>query len=60
MITSGLRLGAAAVTSRGFGEEEMKLVGEIIAACLHSNRKYSDNDLRLTTLSLCKEHPIYK
>ena len=60
MITSGLRLGAAAVTSRGFGEEEMKLVGEIIAACLHSNSKYSENDLRLTTLSLCKEHPIYK
>ena len=30
METSGLRLGAAAVTTRGFGEEDMKLVGEII------------------------------
>ena len=59
MITSGLRLGTAAITSRGFGEEEIKLIGEIIAACLSGNKKYSDNDLRITTLSLCKDHPIY-
>ena len=60
MVTSGLRLGAAAVTSRGFGEEDMKLVGEIIAACLSKNPKFTENDLRLTTLSICKKHPIYQ
>lgn len=60
MVTSGLRLGAAAVTTRGFGEEDMKLVGEIIAACLNKNPKFTENDLRLTTLSICKKHPIYQ
>ena len=59
MITSGLRLGAAAVTTRGFNEEEMKLIGEIISQRLQGN-KYSAEELRLTTLSLCKEHPIYE
>ena len=60
MVTSGLRLGAAAVTTRGFGEEDMKLIGEIIAACLNKNPKFTENDLRLTTLSICKKHPIYQ
>lgn len=61
MITSGLRLGTAAITSRGFGKEEIKLIGEIINVCLNKNQqKYEDNDLRITTLSLCKEHPIYR
>lgn len=59
MITSGLRLGAAAVTSRNFKEEDMKLIGEIISACLSKSEKYTENDLRITTLSICKEHPIY-
>ena len=59
MITSGLRLGTAAITSRGFSVEDVKLIGEIIAACLSNNKKYSENDLRITTLSLCKDHPIY-
>ena len=38
----------------------MKLVGEIIAACLNKNPKFTENDLRLTTLSICKKHPIYQ
>lgn len=59
MITSGLRLGAAAVTTRGFNEEEMKLIGKIISQRLQGN-KYSTEELRLTTLSLCKKHPIYE
>ena len=60
MVTSGLRLGAAAITSRGFDEEDTKLVAEIISASLKDKEKYSENDLRLTTLSLCKKYPIYK
>lgn len=59
IITSGLRLGAAAVTTRGFNEEEMKLIGEIISQRLQGN-KYSAEELRLITLSLCKKHPIYE
>ncbi|MBU9724370.1 MULTISPECIES: serine hydroxymethyltransferase [Bacillaceae] len=33
-VTSGLRIGTAAVTSRGFGEEDMKETGKIIAKVL--------------------------
>ena len=30
MITSGIRLGTPAATTRGFGENEFKLVGQLI------------------------------
>ena len=30
MITSGIRLGTPACTTRGFGEEEFKLIGDLI------------------------------
>lgn len=58
-ITSGLRLGAAAITSRGFGEEEVRLIGEMISICLDKNPKFGEKDLALTVLSLCKKHPVY-
>ncbi len=34
-VTSGIRLGSPALTTRGFREEEMRLVGELIARTLH-------------------------
>lgn len=61
MITSGLRLGTAAITSRGFSEEEVRLIGEIIVAALKGeNSKFSENDLHIMVLSLCRKHPIYE
>lgn len=36
MQTSGIRLGTPAVTTRGFGENEVELVAELIAECLHA------------------------
>jgi glycine hydroxymethyltransferase len=35
-VTSGIRLGSAAVTSRGFGVAEMQQLGELIASVLHA------------------------
>jgi glycine hydroxymethyltransferase len=35
-VTSGIRLGSAAVTSRGFGVAEMRQLGSIIANVLHA------------------------
>lgn len=60
-VTSGVRIGTPAVTTRGFNEDDMKVVGEIIANVV----KYSDNAEIMTksaqmALELCKKHPLYK
>lgn len=60
-ITSGIRLGTAAMTTRGFKEQDFVLVGKIISACLHN----SDNvrileDLKLRVKELCNKYPIYE
>ncbi len=59
-VTSGIRLGAAAMTTRGFKEEDMKEVARIIAEAI----KNSDNEtvlekLRADSLKLCEKHPLY-
>ena len=60
-VTSGIRLGTPAVTTRGFTEEDMDEVAKIIASAIFS----SDNELGLQnlrerSLKLCKKYPIYK
>ena len=61
MITSGLRLGTAAVTTRGFKEKEM----DIIAACIYYVlQKPIDvniklEDIKIKIKKMCEEHPIY-
>lgn len=60
-VTSGIRLGVPAVTTRGFNEEDMIEVAKIIASAIFS----SDNELGLQnlrerSLKLCKKYPIYK
>ncbi len=59
-ITSGIRLGTAAMTTRGFNENDFKEVGKIIAACLtnYDNKKVLE-DLKQRVKKLCDEHPIY-
>ena len=59
-VTSGIRLGSAAVTTRGFKEEDMKQIANIIAKAIEN----SDNEtvlekLRLDSLALCKKYPLY-
>ncbi len=62
-ITSGVRLGSPAVTTRGFKEEDMAETGKIIAEAI----KISDTkdeikikELRERSLKLCEKHPLYK
>ncbi|MBO6272303.1 serine hydroxymethyltransferase [bacterium] len=60
-VTSGIRLGAAAVTTRGFDENAMKEVARIIATAI----KNSDNQdvlkqLKEDSLALCKKFPLYE
>ena len=59
-VTSGIRLGAAAMTTRGFKEDDMREVARIIAEAV----KNSDNEaildkLRQDSLELCKKYPLY-
>ncbi len=60
-VTSGIRLGTPAVTTRGFKEEDLRVVAEIIADAI----KNSDNDAELAkirekSLALCKKYPLYE
>lgn len=60
-VTSGIRLGTPAVTTRGFKEDDMTEVAKIIASAIFS----SDNEmglqnLRERSLKLCKKYPIYQ
>lgn len=59
-ITSGIRLGTPAVTTRGFKEEEMKTVAELIVEAL----KNTTNDevllsIKNKALDLTKKYPLY-
>ncbi|WP_085506262.1 serine hydroxymethyltransferase [Thalassobacillus devorans] len=60
-VTSGVRIGTAAVTSRGFGEKEMDEIAEIIAFTLKNHedeaklKEAEDRVLRLTN-----QFPLYQ
>lgn len=59
-VTSGIRLGTPAVTTRGFREEDMKEVAKIIAsAVFSSDNEVALKELRAKSLDLCKKHPLY-
>ena len=57
-VTSGLRIGTAAVTTRGFREEEMKLIAKWIVDVITD---FEGNKERVTSEveALCKKFPIY-
>ena len=56
-ITSGVRLGTAAVTSRGFTEEDMVEVGKLIAMTVKEFDRA--DEIRARAKALCDKHPIY-
>ena len=59
-VTSGIRLGAAAMTTRGFKEDDMREVARIIAEAIKcSDDEKALNKLRLASAELCKKHPLY-
>ena len=60
-ITSGIRLGTAAMTTRGFDEKDFKEVAKIISTCLtnYDNKKVID-DLKLRVKKLCDNNTIYE
>ena len=59
METSGIRVGTPAVTSRGFDEADMRLVGKLIADSIHDyegTKAATEKAVR----ELCLNHPIYE
>ncbi len=59
-VTSGVRLGTPAVTTRGFKEDDMVEVAKIIAgAVFASDNEQGLKNLRERALKLCKRYPIY-
>ncbi|MCL2144747.1 MAG: serine hydroxymethyltransferase [Endomicrobia bacterium] len=60
-ITSGIRIGAPAVTTRGMKEAEMVKIGECIVKVLKniSDEKVIE-EVKAEMLSLCQSFPIYK
>ena len=66
MVTSGIRLGTQAATTRGFGLKEFEKVGELITKIIkglsdnpEDNRKIED-EVRKEVINLCSNFPIYK
>ncbi len=64
-ITSGVRLGTPAATTRGFGTAEFKQVGEMIIKVLDAlaanpqNNGAVEQEVRKEVSALCKRFPIY-
>ncbi len=56
-ITSGVRLGTPAVTSRGFKEDDMKIIAKCIADTAADINK--EQTLQ-TVLNLCEKHPLLR
>ena len=57
-VTSGIRVGTPAVTSRGMKEAEMKKIGHLIALTAADFEKNAD-DVREEVADLCRRFPLY-
>ena len=59
-VTSGLRLGSPALTTRGFKESDMKEVADIIALVLDNPTDDAKKvEARERVAALCKKYPLY-
>lgn len=59
LVTSGIRLGTSAVTARGFKEQDLKLVADLIYLTATDYEKSADK-VREAVNELCTKHPIYE
>ena len=65
MITSGIRLGTPACTTRGFRENEFKLVGDLIFKVIDGLSKNKEDNSKIEKevqkeiIELCSSFPIY-
>lgn len=61
MVTSGIRVGGAAITSRGFTKDESLKIGEMIGDCVYNIEDEAMLDsIRYEVRELCGAHPLYQ
>ena len=58
-MTSGVRLGTPAVTTRGMGADEMKTIAGCIADCIWDFDEKKE-DINARVLALTKQFPLYE
>lgn len=58
-VTSGVRIGTAAITSRGMKEEDMEIVADLIYQTVTDYENNIDN-IREKVVTLCNKYPIYE
>ena len=65
-VTSGIRLGSPAGTTRGFKEKEFEMIGRWIGDVLRGLKQHEDGDkelesrIRFEVKELCDRFPIYE
>ena len=58
-VTSGIRIGTPAATSRGFREEDMTVIGKLICQAAHDFEHQADS-IREQVGVLCAKYPLYE
>ena len=57
-VTSGIRLGTPSITSRGFDEEDARLVARLIVRII-AEKEAAYDAVRAEVKALCDKHPLY-
>ena len=59
-VTSGVRLGTPAVTTRGLKEEDMDVVAECIAMAMEPDFEEKAGEIRSKVHGICEKYPLYE
>lgn len=60
-VTSGVRIGTPAITTRGFGHEESKLVVDLICDAIENKENSNELDIvKAKVKELCRKFPVYR
>ncbi len=59
-VTSGVRLGTPAVTTRGLNEADMDIIAECISMTMGDDFEAKADEIRAKVNSICERYPLYK